>query len=255
MITPRDGGVAITLDTDWAPECCIDDVASMLIASQVRATWFVTHDSPAIDRLRNHPELFELGLHPNFFPGSSHGATEAAVLAHCARLVPDATAIRMHGLLQSSRLLTTIRAETGVRVDASLLLRLHPGLEPSSLPLSSGPLIRVPFWWEDDLEMLAPVPAWSLLPRFDAGVAGLKVLNFHPVHVAMDAATMEGYERLKARVTDLSQASAADVANASRGAVRGAGSAFREAVQWLSARGGGATISELAGVRGAMVGA
>ncbi len=69
---------AITLDVDWAPDFMIDAAAQALVDREVKATWFVTHASPAVERLREHPDLFELGIHPNFLAGSSHGATPAA---------------------------------------------------------------------------------------------------------------------------------------------------------------------------------
>jgi len=82
--------IAITLDVDWAPDFVIEDVAELLINSSVRATWFVTHASSAIDDLRKRPDLFELGIHPNFLPGSTQGADVDSVLNHCMSLVPDA---------------------------------------------------------------------------------------------------------------------------------------------------------------------
>ena len=57
--------LVLTLDMDWAPDCAIDFVSEELVSREVRATWFVTHASPAVHRLREHPELFELGIHPN----------------------------------------------------------------------------------------------------------------------------------------------------------------------------------------------
>src|SRR4028119_935918 len=92
--------VAITLDVDWAPDFVIDSVAETLRRARVKCTWFVTHPSPAVDRLRRHPELFELGVHPNFLPGSTQGATAADVLNYCRRLVPDARSMRTHSLVQ-----------------------------------------------------------------------------------------------------------------------------------------------------------
>ena len=92
--------LAITLDIDWAPDHVIDRIAAQLIDARVRATWFVTHQSPAIDRLRARPDLFELGIHPNFLNQSTHGETPAEVLAHCMALVPDARSMRTHSLVQ-----------------------------------------------------------------------------------------------------------------------------------------------------------
>ncbi len=243
--------VAITLDVDWAPDFVIDQAAEALVAAGVRATWFITHDSPAVQRLREHAGLFELGWHPNFFPGSTHGATEPEVLAHCERLVPVARVVRMHGLLQSTRLLELLRRTTSVRIDVSMLLRGHAHLAVHELPLAAGSMLRVPFWWEDDVEMCAADPRWSLGRSLADGMPGLRVLNFHPIHIALDAESLAPYERLKARVSSLMHATAHDV-HATRDEFAcggttptGTARAFAEAIAWLRARGGGQTISQL----------
>ena len=48
----------LTLDVDWAPDWVIDEVSAILVEKRVRATWFVTHGSPAIERLKDYPGLF-----------------------------------------------------------------------------------------------------------------------------------------------------------------------------------------------------
>lgn len=50
----------ITLDLDWSPDWLIRNIAVTLLAASVKATWFITHDSPAIQSLREHPEAFEI---------------------------------------------------------------------------------------------------------------------------------------------------------------------------------------------------
>ena len=96
---------ALTIDIDWAPDFAIKKLADALIRHKVKCTWFVTHESPAIKELRNHSDLFELGIHPNFFPGSTHGNNEKEVLDYMVSIVPGAKTVRSHALLQSSRLL------------------------------------------------------------------------------------------------------------------------------------------------------
>lgn len=234
------GELALTLDVDWAPDHAIDAVAGELIAAGVRATWFVTHASPAIDRLRERPDLFELGIHPNFAPGSSHGDTPEAVLDHCMAIVPEARAMRTHGLVQSTALLVLARERTPVRIDASLFL---PGADlaaPIEYPLAPGPIVRVPYLWEDDAEMLRPEPAWDTW-EVAAGTRGLAVFDFHPIHVVLNSADMGAYEALKQR--GLRDATAADVADL-RHDGPGAGTAFAALVDGLA--GGGRRISELA---------
>jgi polysaccharide deactylase WbmS-like protein len=186
--------VVLTFDVDWAPDFAIDAIADELVAAGVRSTWMITHSSPAVDRLRGRPDLFELGIHPNFLPGSTHGETPEAVLDHCMALVPGATTMRTHALFQSSLLMRTVLERTPVRCDASLFLLEASHVAPVGFPGAGGSLVRVPYVWEDDIEMLAAEPTWSL-DRFLAR-PGLQVLDFHPMLVWLNAPDMAPYRRL-----------------------------------------------------------
>lgn len=188
--------LVITLDLDWAPDFVIDFVAEHLITRRVRATWFVTHSSPAVDRLRLHPDLFELGIHPNFMAHSTHGNEPEAVLDHCMHLVPQATSMRTHGLMQSFRLLALVLEKTRIRTDLSLFLPHMPSLQPIEFWWDRKLLWRIPYFWEDDLEMERPTPAW-LLAAMPSRSSGLRALNFHPIHIYLNSATMENYRRLR----------------------------------------------------------
>jgi len=234
--------VAITLDVDWAPDFAIDHAARLLVAHEVAATWFITHASAAVERLREHPELFELGIHPNFAAGSTQGSTPDAVLDHLLALVPEARAMRTHGLVQSSALLALVRERTPIEVDVSLFLPHAEGLAPVGYPLETGTLVRVPYLWEDDAEMLRAEPDWSTA-ALARQASGLAVFDFHPVHVFLNAATAEPYAALKA--AGYPAVTAAE-ATALRHEGAGAGTAFAELVEALTgAR--GRTVSELAG--------
>jgi len=188
--------IILTLDIDWAPDFMIDYAAEVLLARGVKATWFVTHESPAVGRLREHPDLFELGIHPNFAAGSTQGATPEAVLDHCLRLVPHARCMRTHGLVQSTRLLQLVAATTAIEADVSLYLPRAAGLRPVDYPLAGRPFVRLPYVWEDDFEMLQAAPWWNLAPVLALG-PGLKVLDFHPVHVYLNSPRFERYEALR----------------------------------------------------------
>lgn len=203
--------IAITFDIDWAPDFVIDFLAEQLVACQVRATWFVTHASPAIERLRQHPDLFELGIHPNFLPGSTHGDTPEVVLHHCMALVPNATSMRTHGLVQSSPLLAQIMAQTAITTDVSLFLPHTPYLQPVEYTWQGHSLLRIPYYWEDDFEMERTSPYWHLAPLLAAG-EGLKVFDFYPIHVYLNSAEIRPYRALKQRVPNLPTMTSADAA-------------------------------------------
>jgi hypothetical protein len=233
--------LAITLDIDWAPDFAIDAIADRLRSAGVKATWFVTHASPAVDRLRATPELFELGVHPNFFAGSSHGDSLDGVLAHVKALVPEAQSLRSHGLYQSSRLLGAIARDDRLRYDVSLFLPGHPHLRPVTLRLLGSAVTRVPYFWSEDHEMEQPTPAWSLAPLLAGG--GLKVLNFHPMLVYLNAAGADAYRSLAGASLQHLDASAADEHD-NRGP--GAGTVFEEAIAHLRQAGESKTIAEIA---------
>ncbi len=61
------GRIFLTFDLDWAHDEVINDAIDLVEAVDVPATWFVTHATPTLERLRANPK-FELGVHPNFNP-------------------------------------------------------------------------------------------------------------------------------------------------------------------------------------------
>lgn len=186
----------LTLDIDWAPDFVIDQVAQILIENKVKATWFVTHRSEAIERLRENNELFELGIHPNMLFGSTHGKTEDEVLTYVKNIVPDAISMRTHGLYQTSNWLIKAAKEYDVLIDVSLFLPKAAYLQPHQIKWHGSSLWRIPYFWEDDAEMFEDDPIWSLSDE-KLNASGLKVFDFHPIHIAINTDRFEKYENLK----------------------------------------------------------
>ncbi len=233
----------ITFDIDWAPDFVIDSVAELLIAASIKSTWFVTHLSPAIHRLQLRPDLFELGIHPNFLAGSSHGAEPNAVIRSCLEFVPEARSIRSHGLVQSSNLLDHIFTEAPrLQTDVSLFLPRARFAEPHCIPFGGRMVTRMPYVWEDDLEMMREDPWW----RFEdcAKMRGLMIINFHPIHAYMNATRLSAYEALKRRVERLSTARIHQV-EVRPPTSEGPGLMLREIISHLTSLGRSLRISDL----------
>jgi polysaccharide deactylase WbmS-like protein len=193
--------VALTFDVDWAPDFVIEEVAELLAAAGVRATWFITHASPAVNRLRERPDLFELGIHPNFAVGSSHGETVNDVLGHMREVVPEARATRSHRLAVSAEILAAIAADERLKTDSSLFLPDLGGLEPVRQWLGQDVLVRIPYIWADDHEPHVPEPDWSLERIWHR--PGLKVFDFHPMLVHLNSADNTAYQTVKGGIQDL----------------------------------------------------
>jgi hypothetical protein len=205
--------VALTFDVDWAPDWCVELCAELCAQAGVPATFFITHASPALEALRQRP-LVELGVHPNFLPGSAHGNTARTVLDHCLALVPEASAMRTHGLFQSSALMALVSDQyPAIETDVSLLLPFHRNLQPTDLYMGASRrrLTRLPYCWEDDVAATWPGWRWDTDPVIAPGLA---IFDFHPIHVALNTTTLERYEALKHTLAakPIAQASQADLA-------------------------------------------
>ena len=190
--------ICLTFDMDWAPDWCVEECVALCRKANVKATFFVTHVSPILESLREDPR-FELGIHPNFLPNSSHGDHPGEIMASVLAMVPEARSMRTHALVQSWGLFGLIadffpRIET----DVSLLLPMHPGLQPTDLfaGKSGRRITRLPYFWEDDTFAGFPSWQWQLPPP----AAGLRIFDFHPVYLSLNMARMDGYREIKRRL-------------------------------------------------------
>src|SRR6266850_2138736 len=120
-----DNEFILTLDVDWAPDSVIRHVAAVLREKGVKATWFISHDSPAVRELLCWPD-FEAGLHPNYLPGSSQGSSTHEVLETLLRIVPDAVSVRSHAIVQSGPLLNHYVEHTSLKIDSTIFLPEMP---------------------------------------------------------------------------------------------------------------------------------
>lgn len=192
------GSSFLTFDIDWAPDFCLDYIGDILVEHNIKATWFVTHDSPGVQRLLKRRDLFDFGLHPNFLPGSTQGRNEREVMTLLKSIVPDAKSMRTHSLVQSSRLLPAMQDEFGIETDLSLLLPGTPNIQPHVICYGNSRrgLLRIPSFWEDGVEMHDPFGSWDFAhERYH--VKGLKVFSFHPILVYLNVVDVVKYELMK----------------------------------------------------------
>lgn len=184
----------LTIDVDWASDEVIEDTAAKIEAAGVSATWFITHDTPMLERLRTNPR-FELGIHPNFnflLEGDGrNGADAAEVLDRLLRIVPEARAVRSHSMTQSSVLLNLF-AERGLTHDCNHFV-------PNEAQIALKPwrhwngMIKVPYFWEDDVHCMGRSEAIDALVERP----GLRVFDFHPIHVFLNTESLDRYEEAR----------------------------------------------------------
>lgn len=190
--------IIITLDVDWAPDFVITKIANKLIENSVKATWFITHDSLAIRKLFGHPDLFEIGVHPNFMPGTTQGKDYHDVISYVMKIAPNAKVVRTHGLFQSSSLMRMMAVDFGLEIDSSIYLREVPNIIPVEAYYDDKVFLRIPFFWTEDGEMYKPNPSF-LLDDKNLDLPGLKIFAFHPIHIYLNSKDMQNYNSLNSR--------------------------------------------------------
>ena len=187
--------IYLTFDIDWAHDDILMDTLELVEEAGVCATWFVTHDTPLLGMLRANPK-FELGIHPNFnflLQGDDRrGRTAAEVIDRMLAIVPEAKSVRSHSMVQSSVLLDLFK-EKGLTHDCNHFIPEHANLSLKPWKHWNG-LTRVPYHWEDDVACMYPQgrPVEELLAR-----PGLKVFDFHPIHVYLNTEQIARYERTR----------------------------------------------------------
>lgn len=219
----------LTGDVDWASEYCLDAYVRHMVRRGIVPTLFVTHRSAVLEGLAAAGKV-QLGIHPNFGPGSSHGGTVEEVLDHVLALVPEPVASRSHCYVDSSAIAAAL-ARRGIALDSNLCCHLQQGLP--ALRHWNG-VLRLPVFFEDDVHWTTG-GHWNFAEyREDFASPGVKVLNFHPFIWALNVPDGQFYAAQRNRIATL----AAHEAQALRH--RGAGAAtFLEAViDWVRSSGG-----------------
>lgn len=200
----------LSFDQDWAPPWATLDIHQALQGQGLEGTLFVTHACPCLPALRqaSGAGLTELAWHPNYLPGSSHGASTEEVLDTMASLIPEARGVRAHFLVRSTALWGHY-AGRGLRYEASDLMDGMVGLRPLR---AWNDLVRLPIFWEDDVHAAHGRP--FALDSLGLDQPGLKIFDFHPVHLALNTASLDNYQALKERLaqqgTPLTQATRED---------------------------------------------
>src|SRR6266568_176528 len=183
----------LTSDQDWSPEW-----ANAIFLERVRQ-WgqpvhmFRTSPSPDLDDEVKKGTL-EQGWHPNFMPGSSHGATVEEVVQYCQRVFPGARTARAHCFAEDSFRMRAL-AKAGIIADSQNPTPCQGYLLPLIHP--SG-ILRLPVYFEDDVAFDAADRTFSVdVFRKSLFSPGLKILNFHPTFVGCNTPSLAHYASVR----------------------------------------------------------
>lgn len=196
--------IFLTFDIDWAPDPVLEHVIDIVEEAEVSATWFVTHKTPVLNRLRANDQ-FELGVHPNFNPLLAKSRPEIMKSAHdivqeLMEIIPEAKSVRSHSITFSTQILS-IFSEFNLTHDVNMYVPFNSGVQLRPWYDASG-MARVPFFWEDDVQL--QVGAGHNVDEVTTLHAeGLMVFDFHPIHVFLNTQSMNTYNAAKKHFNDM----------------------------------------------------
>jgi peptidoglycan/xylan/chitin deacetylase (PgdA/CDA1 family) len=189
--------ICFTVDVEWAAEEVLADLRQLFDQHGVRATFFVTHagvETPGHER----------GLHPNFrrngdsykqlraIHGREDTLTDEQIHTHIVSttlaFAPEAKGLRAHSLHYDSTLLQLYR-KLGLEYDCSYQMPLVGCLRPF---WKHHDIVEIPTYYGDHFDLITGATGFNV-----AGLGlerpGLKVFDFHPNIVFINAASDADY--------------------------------------------------------------
>jgi len=194
--TWSDNNLFVTLDFDWANDSVLLYAIDLLEKFDIAATWFVTHDTPLLKRLRAN-QKFELAIHPNFNQClfGDNASTVDKYLDELRLIVPEAVSMRSHSLTKNS-LLSKCILDRGFTHESNVFINDYTiPLKPYVLP---DGLVQVCY----NLGDYSCLSGKKAEHKSYLKSKGLKVLNFHPIHLFLNTKSLRHYGEAKAHMKE-----------------------------------------------------
>lgn len=174
----------VTSDLDWACEPAIEEILNFFNEKKITPTIFSTHRSPCVETSMN---TIDVGVHPYFYPDSSHGATIVEVVKHVMDLPHNFSAFRCHrfAICNSSR---QAMLNAGMLISSNVCTDLE-----SIAPFKERcGLLEIPIFLEDGgyLWQKHPLEITKEFMHFWLK-SGPKVILIHPMHFALNTPNFE----------------------------------------------------------------
>ncbi len=181
---------------EWAEDEVLDFVLNLIESYKIPCTFLVTHETELLKKMKKNP-LIELGIHPNFnflLNGDfRYGKNIKEVIDYYKKIVPNALAVRSHALTESSIILKEFYLN-GLKYDLNTFIPYSSGIVLKPFVYFTGNLIKIPHFWEDDVHVLLD---WSYCVEKYINYPGLKVFDFHPIHIYLNTSDINEYYEYK----------------------------------------------------------
>lgn len=193
--------IFLTFDIDWCSDEVLSYTLDILEKYKIKATFFVTHKTELLKRMRENSNI-ELGIHPNFNPllngDFRYGKNIKEVLAYYKEMVPEAVSVRSHSLTTNSTISQQL-SRRGFRYECNQIIPHSSGVVIKPYRHWESNFITVPHFWEDDVHILYG-DKWSVESYL--AYEGIKVFDFHPIHLFLNSEKLERYENARVSFHD-----------------------------------------------------
>lgn len=185
--------VCFTTDLDWASECAIESELKAFMEANIKPTVFVTHRSNSVEKYRDY---IDVGIHPNFIQPSSQGGNEDEIINYCMNIVPEAKSFRSHRWYGSNDIYSKLY-KMGIKYESNLCTSLDV-IEPF---LHRSGMICFPCFLEDGAYIINNSKIDFKDVRCMFQLSGLKVVNIHPMHYALNTPYFSYTRKIKDNLT------------------------------------------------------
>lgn len=182
MKIPQQSVIAISFDSDWVPDEVLQYCVDLLAPYNVPATFFMTSQTsvPLIG--------YEVGIHP-YFP--SFDLTKH--IAERMNEYPKAKGSRSHSLFFTERLRESYK-KFPLKYQSNTMLYKQASIKPH---LISKRILDIPLFWMDYFALEVEGQKGIDINNFDLESPGIKVFDFHPVHIYINTCSLGHYEKAK----------------------------------------------------------
>jgi hypothetical protein len=199
--------IVLSFDVEWAGPAIVNDILAELDKRGLAGTFFCTHNG--ID-VPGH----ERALHPNFrrdgdtirqlqkkfgpeFDKLSDDDVIRQVLETTWNFCPEAVGLRTHSLYFELKLLAMMK-QLGLDYDSSCMLPLQGHISPFS---TMWGITEIPIYYMDHMDLVNGLTGFRV-DDLKLDQKGLKVFNFHPTLIYLNAESDESYQKAKLDYTD-----------------------------------------------------
>ncbi len=180
----------LTFDIDWAHDKVINDTIDIVEKFDICATWFITHKTSTLERLRSNPK-FQLGIHPNFNNlikwNHLNGNSLENIIDRMIEIVPESQCVRSHSLFQSEKIFDLFLKKK-LNYICNTFIPFNNSFSIQPWNLWNGIKI-IPHAWQDNVSLKMKTGNFSDIPE-----NSLKVFDFHPIHIFLNTDNIDKYE-------------------------------------------------------------